>query len=256
MADLSTSITGLHARLDNAVTLCNGDARGHDGLREVVLATWAEMRGKRLCLERLRSCLLDTAGKCTVQRERLELGEMVAALDSVVRRVHERRGELIDMGFDLATGSTGRDQSASDSEDDEEEDEEDWEDAVNVAGPAEGADGGPAEGIVPDGEKEEEEDVGRAALPEVESWAKVMRGEEGRAVNRMILERFERQGGGDVVALVDASTGASSRGRGGARRGAGSKRGRGMKKASTARQRLSAALGIKKKRKKSLLDDY
>lgn len=230
---LSSSLSALHERLSAAASLVVGsDVSEHDGLLEDVTATWASVRARRGDMAQLRSRLTAFAEQADrPQRERLVVGEIAGEVDVLVRGLHERRASLRKNGFEVREVSPGPVEEEESSDDDE------WEDAVEV--------------------RVEREEVEERALPEVNDWAKVMRGEEGRDVNRMILERFERQArvAANGAGFGEAGSGAflESDGEGGRGRG----RGRGKRRpASTAKDRLSQKLGIKKKRKKKgLLGD-
>lgn len=243
LIELQETVAELERRLVEIVTLCEGNAAGHDGLDEMVSATWAQIRKRRADLAELRGGLVATAESSENQRDRLETSEMVQQVDTLVRSLHERRRELMRVGFHVGSVSPQRIESDSDSEDE-------WEEAVHIGGEE-------IEGNVDANQGSNRTDV-EVQLPEVQDWTKVMRGEEGREVNRMILEQFEQRGGTHVAVTAQAlddtnrvqQTGNDVTG---GRKG---KRIKGKKQAPTAKQRLSAALGIKKKRKKKgLLDD-
>lgn len=232
---LSSSIPALHERLSTAASLVVGsDLTEHDGLLEDVTATWASVRARRGEMAQLRARLTAFAEQADrPQSERLVAGEMAGEVDGMVRGLHERRASLRENGFEVREVSPGP------AEEEENSDEDEWEDAVEV--------------------RVEREEVEESALPEVNDWAKVMRGEEGRDVNRMILERFERQAGvaANESGLAEAGNGAFLESGGERRRGRGRGRAKSRKRpASTAKDRLSQKLGIKKTRKKKgLLGD-
>lgn len=237
-------VAGLQGRMEEFVALCNGDAAGHDGLGELVSANWAQLRLRRAELSELRQKLVAKEDSCKSQRERFEITGMVQQVDAIVRALHEQRTRMVEAGFHMAPVSPRKVESDSDSEEDE------WEEAVQVG----------------NGEDDDDRvDINQTAkrigvevqLPEVQDWTKIMKGEEGRDMNRMILEQFEQRGGEHLTAMAQASGHNNTFQRNensvvGVGRGKGTKR---KKQASTARQRLSAALGIKKRKKKGRLDD-
>lgn len=246
---LSEKFAALGRDLSDAMSVIgDGDVRDHDGLVEFVSATWASVRARRVDIGDVRarmSAFIEDSQH--PQRDRLTVGELVHQIDERVRSLHQRKTELRERGFtvrEVSLGLEGDDDSSSEGE---------WEDAVDISVEKTNA---------------TEEDI----LPEVTDWAKVMRGEEGQDTNRLILESLERRSadterskrsaensmGGMGIDQAEIARGrgpGSSRVRGRGRgRGHGRGAGRGRRQL-TARERISKKLGLKKIKKKSLLDD-
>lgn len=254
----------LQQEIDNAVALLgkNQLAYTHDGLQEVVESLWAQVRSEFAPLSQL-----------VREGEKMEGSErdvVITRVESAIAELRARHTTLTGLAFRLPGLEVARGEGR---ERPEESDEDEWEDAWEdgFEEPSKGDDDerdndiddtGMARATAkPSAETDNIESFLKGSLgknsrsdeielPTVTTWGK---GGEADKVNRLLLDKMEEKA---ALEVSGTGAGASFNGDSGhaQRRGGTRNRGSGKKGKSTARQRLSAALGIRKRKKKSLLD--
>ena len=233
--------------------------------RDAVRDVWQQMRSEYHALD----VFVRHVGENELPRDARDVfAEMKDAMELVRQR--ETQLDESNIGYRKLDGRRVRGKNDEAMDDDEEEEE--WEDIVDFED----------EGMI----EESDDDVRRVdemlareeasrtttvtpsmntPRPEVKDWVAVMKGAEGQNLNDSLLKKLEQSHAKRVgtasehaeiltfgIDRTDAKSNGNRRGKG---KGRGRGNSRGIEMSGTARDRLRKKLGIKKTKKKSLLDD-